>query len=170
MTHWYIPTAKSRVLMDGLGYWLQTSKTATPKRGVYLSWWWQIPTKGGLFKDCRRDRTSVNRIVENESKYVWSLLDEFRLSSALLSQLLHLQQPRNELLLFVSLSRLRIPHGTNSHDCRTELPAMRTCPKRAKNGRHQNGGKHTLEARLLHKNASPLSTHSSAEYWHSNLR
>ena len=37
MSHCDLPTAKSRFLMDNLGYGLQTSKTATPNGELYLS-------------------------------------------------------------------------------------------------------------------------------------
>lgn len=63
MTPGHLPTAKSRFLMDNLGYGLQTSKTATPKSEVDFFPRWQIPTKGGLFKNDAAVNTSVDRVV-----------------------------------------------------------------------------------------------------------
>lgn len=170
MTHRHLPTVKSRVLMDIWGYWLQTSKTATSNHRVYLSQCWQISTKGGLFKELPpTTRTKIGSSSAN-NKYVWFLLDNFRLSGTVLSQLLHVQQPRNELLLFVSLSNLWISRRAHSHNCCSELSTMRACSKRRKSGRHQNCRQHTLAARLLHKNATPFSSYSSAKHEHSKLR
>lgn len=156
--------------MDIWGYWLQTSKTATSNRRVYLSPCWQIFTKGGLFKELPPTKQKEHRIVECEYKYVWFLLDKFRLSGTVLSQPLRVQQPRNELLLLVSLSNLWIPRRTHPHNWCSELSAMRARFKRRESRRHQNGRQHTLTARLLHKNASAFSSHSSAKHEHSKLR